>query len=91
MTITCIQLRVTGKVQGVSYRISAKREADKLGLTGWVRNQSDGSVDILIEGYQTELDTFIQWAQNGPQYADVHHVSIKSLTTSPEYNDFNIR
>jgi len=86
-----IQLNVTGKVQGVGYRISAKQQADHLSLTGWVQNQSNGTVEILAEGSQAQLDQFIKWAQSGPRFADVEQVTLKNLTTDTEYDDFSIR
>jgi len=91
MAIARIQLIISGKVQGVAYRFSAKREADQLSLTGWVQNRANGDVEIMAEGHQTQLNQFIKWAQTGPKFADVHGIVIKNLKASNEFKQFNIR
>ena len=68
-------LRIQGKVQGVSYRESARAEALRLGLTGWVRNLSDGSVEALAEGAPEALDAFAAWCHRGPPLARVTDVA----------------
>ena len=64
-------IRVSGKVQGVFYRASAKNEADKLGVRGIVRNEPDGSVYIEAEGNESELSNFIAWCKKGPPRSQV--------------------
>lgn len=91
MELARVQLIITGKVQGVGYRISARREAERLNISGWVKNKPNGHVEIMAEGHQTQLDQFIKWAQTGPQYADVHDVVIKKLIADNEFKQFNIR
>ena len=59
-------LRIRGRVQGVSYRESARAEALRLGLTGWVGNLSDGSVEAVVEGPAGALEAFVTWCQRGP-------------------------
>lgn len=67
---------VTGKVQGVFYRATAKKMADILGLAGYVKNQPDGSVFIEAEGDPDMLVRLIQWCHHGPDGAEVKHVSV---------------
>ena len=74
----CYHLNVSGDVQGVFFRVSAKDEAEKLGLTGYARNEADGSVAIEVEGSQADIKEFIKWAESGPKHARVNHVSAKS-------------
>ncbi len=62
-------IRVTGRVQGVYYRASARAEAERLGLCGFVRNEPDGSVYAEAEGDSEPLDRFIAWCRRGPEYA----------------------
>lgn len=69
-------LRITGRVQGVGYRAWAVRAARGLGLSGWVRNRADGSVEALIEGPEEAVDRFVQAARGGPQGAEVAGVSV---------------
>jgi len=56
-----------------------------------VKNQPNGDVEIIAEGEQQQIDQFIDWAKNGPKYADVHRVAIKHFTASGEFTQFNIR
>ena len=68
-------LRIRGRVQGVFYRASAQREAVRLGLTGWVRNRRDGSVEALAVGPRpAALDAFETWCRTGPPSARVESV-----------------
>lgn len=56
-----VRLRIKGRVQGVFFRASAKESAMNLGITGWVKNQPDGTVETVAEGEQEALDRFIEW------------------------------
>lgn len=67
---------VSGKVQGVFYRASAKQMADLLGIKGFVLNLADGSVYIEAEGDEEILTKFIQWCHHGPERAEVTYVSV---------------
>ncbi|GIV33679.1 MAG: acylphosphatase [Chitinophagales bacterium] len=67
-------IRVTGKVQGVWYRDSARKKALELGITGFVRNEADGSVYIEAEGTAEQLDQFTAWCRQGPPLARVEKV-----------------
>lgn len=69
-------LRIHGRVQGVSYRASAQAEAERLGLTGWVRNRHDGSVEALVAGSTDAVEAFIGWARRGPPAARVDSVDV---------------
>ena len=71
-----IDLRITGKVQGVWYRKSAVEEALRLGVTGFAMNLPDGSVRIEAEGPQEALDRFIAWCRTGPPRAVVENVKV---------------
>lgn len=70
----CRNLRITGRVQGVGFRWSLCAEAETLGLTGWVRNRRDGSVEALIHGPAETVTALIAWAQHGPAAARVDTV-----------------
>jgi len=63
------QIRVTGRVQGVGYRDALRREASRLGVSGWVRNRQDGSVEALLQGEAARLDELVAWARRGPRLA----------------------
>ncbi|MGE0588751.1 MAG: acylphosphatase [Cyclobacteriaceae bacterium] len=69
-----LSIRVSGKVQGVFYRASTKDKARSLGLCGFVKNESDGSVYIEAEGDKEKLDQLVTWCRQGPPNARVENV-----------------
>lgn len=69
-----IKLKIFGRVQGVLFRASAKREAEKLGITGFVRNEPDGSIYLEAEGQEDDLNKFLGWCSHGPIMAKVIRV-----------------
>ncbi|HUY03149.1 MAG TPA: acylphosphatase [Rhodocyclaceae bacterium] len=69
-------LIVTGAVQGVGYRHGMSREAQRVGISGWVRNRRDGSVEALVEGSAEAVAAIIAWARRGPSGAGVVHVAV---------------
>lgn len=90
MALKRLQLFVRGRVQGVYFRASAQREARRLGLTGWVKNRADGSVEILAEGEEVSIRELYGWAQKGPSAARVDRVEPRWRSYSGEFPDFRI-
>ncbi|WP_022683156.1 acylphosphatase [Sphingobium bisphenolivorans] len=74
MAITARHLMITGRVQGVFYRNWTVATALSLGLTGWVRNRSDGSVEALVEGSREAVEQFVALAHQGPPAARVERI-----------------
>jgi acylphosphatase len=72
-----LRLVIHGRVQGVFFRDSMRREAQNLAVAGWVRNRSDGSVEAAVHGEPSAVDTIVRWAQHGPQHAQVVGVEIR--------------
>jgi len=70
-------LIITGRVQGVGFRASMAREAQRLGVTGWVRNRTDGSVEAVVAGASEQVAAIMNWARHGPPAARVDHVSVE--------------
>ena len=68
------KLKISGRVQGVSYRYSTKKRALELGLTGLVKNEPNGTVYAEIEGSEAALQAMIDWCRTGPPYARVESV-----------------
>lgn len=67
-------LRIAGRVQGVGYRDSLRREALARGIAGWVRNRRDGTVEAVLQGDARGVEEVIAWARRGPPAARVDHV-----------------
>jgi len=70
------RLRIHGRVQGVWYRESMRREAERLNVAGWVRNAPDGSVEAVVQGSAAAVDALIQWARSGPPLARVERIEL---------------
>lgn len=83
-------IKVTGKVQGVFYRLSALEKAKELEISGFARNEKDGSVYIEAEGDENLLHDFIAWCQRGPSAAKVEKTDV-SDTLLKNYSGFEIR
>lgn len=69
-------LMIQGLVQGVAFRASARMEAESVGLCGWVRNRSDGSVEAVVAGSAGAVEHFVRWAHHGPSHARVDRVTV---------------
>ncbi len=82
---------VTGIVQGVSFRLFAKKTADNLGITGWVRNIPNGSVEIVAEGNEESLEKFILELKKGPPAARVESVKTDYSDATYEFSRFEIK
>jgi len=78
--MTTRQIRVNGRVQGVGFRYALHDEAQRLGITGWVRNCADGSVEALVQGEAHAVEALLRWARRGPRAARVESLS----ETDPE-------
>lgn len=74
--IVARQIRVSGRVQGVGYRAALLEQARALGLTGWVRNRADGTVEAVVRGEQAAVDAVLAWAGRGPPLARVSDVQV---------------
>lgn len=70
------RLLISGKVQGVFYRVTAKEIASMLLLNGWVRNLKTGEVEVMLSGNESQINQFIQWAWRGPAQAEVKDICI---------------
>ena len=86
-----IHLIIKGLVQGVCFRAEALKEALRLDLKGWVKNCSNGSVEITAEGDSNKIEEFIRWCHQGPPAARVEGVEIKKSSYKNEFGDFSIR
>ena len=83
-------VRISGRVQGVFYRSTTRDRAEQLGLTGWVRNTSDGKVEAIFEGEETAIKDMIVWCHKGPRSADVSDVTVEYQKFLGEFEEFCI-
>lgn len=72
--MTTRQIRVRGRVQGVGFRDGLRDEAERVGVTGWVRNRADGSVEAVLQGDAAAVARLIDWTRRGPPLAQVRSV-----------------
>lgn len=86
-----VHLVIAGRVQGVFYRASARGEAQRLGLTGWVRNREDGAVEAVAEGPDEKVDAFVAWCRRGPPAARVDELSCTTAAPTGEFAEFGVR
>ena len=86
------QIRVSGRVQGVGFRYALRDEARRLGLFGWVRNCTDGTVEALLQGDDEAVAALVAWARRGPRLARVDDVRDGPVTPALDrpYADFEI-
>ncbi|OFZ87433.1 MAG: acylphosphatase [Betaproteobacteria bacterium RBG_16_64_18] len=75
-------LIISGRVQGVNFRESMRYEAERLGVTGWVRNRRDGSVEAVVDGDPSGVEAIIAWARRGPRAGLVASVEVSDIARS---------
>jgi len=82
---------VEGRVQGVNFRYFVTQQAGRLGLSGWVRNRLDGTVELVAEGKREHLDDLLSALHEGPPAANVTAVHPKWLRGTGEFGRFQVR
>lgn len=94
-TIIMVKVRihafVSGRVQHVFFRANTKSIAQRLGLTGWVRNLSDGRVEVVAEGEEKNIDKLVDYLHKGPIIARVDEVDVKKGKYTGEFSGFEVR
>ena len=91
MGLKAFHIFVSGKVQGVGFRIRTRFRAANLDLKGWVKNLEDGRVEILAEGEEEKIKELLNWIKSQPAFSRVENVEIKELPFSGKYHNFEIR
>jgi acylphosphatase len=81
---------ISGRVQGVFFRMETKRAADGLGVFGWVKNQPDGTVEAVFEGDRERVEAVLDWCREGPPPADVTAVKVEWEDYTGEFKGFDI-
>jgi acylphosphatase len=91
MTIKRVRVMVSGRVQGVGFRWSARSRAAELGLTGWVRNLPDRRVEICFQGEEGAVEEMKDWCRAGSQFSHVRSVSVIDEALAEYEDGFEIR
>jgi acylphosphatase len=91
MTRKRVRATVHGRVQGVAFRQYTRREAERLGVSGWVKNQSDGTVAVVCEGEDSIVDALVAWLSIGSPHALVQRVECHEEEPQGEAGSFTIR
>ena len=89
--VKAVDVKVSGVVQGVYYRASARREGALRGLRGWVRNESDGSVGLHLQGAPEAVDSMLDWCRVGPPAARVSRLTVADAPADETLHDFEVR
>lgn len=85
-------LKITGRVQGVGYRHFTRQAAHKLGIKGWVKNMSDGSVETVIAGRKEDVEVMMDQLEKGPISAKVSNIAVlNNSLTGEKFDNFNVR
>jgi acylphosphatase len=82
---------VSGQVQGVFFRDSARERAEQLGLAGWVRNLQDGRVEAIFEGPSEKVREMVRWCAEGPSHAEVEDVDAEIEAARGDLEGFEVR
>lgn len=83
LQVLTMLVRISGRVQGVGFRDALVREAERAGVTGWVRNRADGEVEALLQGSAAATDAVLAWARHGPPAARVERVDCAPAPGGP--------
>lgn len=81
---------VRGYVQGVNFRWYTRRRAGDLGVRGWVRNDPDGSVEVMAEGRREAVQELLDWLHHGPPLAEVNQVQVSWQSPTNEFSTFEV-
>jgi acylphosphatase len=88
--VKAVRLIISGKVQGVFYRVSAREKALALGIGGWIKNLNNGNVEAVVCGEAAHLNEFVEWCKAGPAGAKVTDVFIEPASTN-SFTTFKIK
>lgn len=86
-----VRVVVSGCVQGVFFRASARERGEQLGLAGWVRNRNDGGVEAHVQGPAPVVDAMLEWFRGGPSHARVEELVCAPADVDPTLERFTIR
>jgi len=86
-----VHVKISGRVQGVFFRVSTKEKAEQLRIKGWVRNTKDGCVEAVFEGEDHLVDQMIEWCFRGPPQSKVENVEVNEQNPTDSFVNFSIK
>jgi len=86
-----VHVKISGRVQGVFFRVSTKEKAEQLRIKGWVRNTKDGCVEAVFEGEDRLVDQMIEWCFRGPPQSKVENVEVNEQNPTDSFVNFSIK
>jgi len=86
----CVRAIISGRVQGVFFRMETRKAAQQFGVFGWVRNKEDRTVEALFEGEKERVDSILEWCRKGPPLSEVKEVRLSREKFTGGYNSFDI-
>ena len=86
-----VYLKIIGKVQGVFFRLHIREKAEEFRITGWAANESDGTVSVVAEGPENQVNELVEWCHSGPSNARVEKVEVKIEPYMGEFEEFSVR
>jgi len=85
------EINITGRVQGVGFRYFTQKKANEFHIKGWVKNTRDGSVEVVAQGDETDVNTFIDYLKIGPPMARVDNLSKYKTADLSDFNNFSVK
>lgn len=85
------EIKITGRVQGVGFRYFVQKKAEEQNIRGWVKNMPDGSVLVMAQGDETDMNTFIDYLRIGPAMANVTHFTKNRMPEQEEFSSFQVK
>ncbi len=81
---------ISGRVQGVCFRLETRAEAERHGVSGWVKNLADGNVEAVFEGDRKDVDLVLEWCRQGPPISKVTNVEVQQEDFTGKFEGFEI-
>jgi acylphosphatase len=91
MSVSAVHVVAHGRVQGVGFRFFVREKASLFGLNGWVKNRSDGTVELYVEGEDGDVRDFITDVEKGPVFGNVSEMTVEWTTPENRFTEFNIK
>jgi len=86
-----LRVLIEGRLQGANFRLNTQQQADKLGLVGFIRNLSDGRIEIEVQGQENKVEQLLQWCQEEPHGGQIKSILFRYDEPINRYSEFSVR